>query len=143
MDLIVWDDKLMSTGIELIDTQHKKLCKIVNTLGNAVDKDDENEVLYKIVEELIEYTKYHFLTEEELFDKFDFSEQDLHRSEHKYFVEYFKGIQQDLDVNTKKRKKATKEQIMDILKFLIDWFVTHITGSDREYVELFKKNGVV
>jgi len=143
MDLIVWDDKRMSTGIELIDTQHKKLCKIVNTLGNAIDKDDENEVLYKIVEELIEYTKYHFLTEEELFDKFDFAEQDLHRSEHKYFIEYFKGIQKDLDINTKKRKKATKEQIMDILKFLIDWFVTHITGSDREYVELFKKNGVV
>lgn len=143
MDLIIWDDESMNTGIGLIDTQHKKLCDIVNSFGNAINRNEEDKILYDIVEELIDYTQYHFSVEEEFFDKFDFPQKDLHKSEHKYFIEYFNNIKNDLDKDTKKRNKPSVDLTMDMLKFLVEWFITHITGSDREYIELFKKNGII
>jgi len=141
--LIKWDSETMDTGIGLIDSQHKKLCKIINSFSTALNDGKDKEVLSKIVEELLDYTQYHFSVEEEYFEKFDFPEKDLHKSEHKYFIEYFKGIQKGFDKKTKKKDMATKAESMDVLKFLIEWFITHITGSDREYIELFKKNGII
>jgi len=142
MDLIKWDDEY-NTGIGLIDSQHKQLCSIINKLGSAMDDNEEKEVLNNIVDELIDYTIYHFSVEENYFDKFDFEEQDLHRSEHKYFIEYFKGMKKGLNSKTKKKNQSSEELSMDILKYLIEWFISHITGSDREYIELFKKNGII
>lgn len=143
MDLIKWDEEQMGTGIGIIDSQHKELCKIINSFGDALNNDEDQEVLYETLERLLDYAKYHFSLEEEYFEKFDFSEQSLHKSEHKYFLEYFNTIRKNLDKKTKKSKLSQTEASMDILRYLIEWFITHITGSDREYIELFKKNGVI
>ena len=143
MELLIWDDEKMGMGIEIIDSQHKKLVTIINDLATAIDKQAETEVLFAVVERLIEYTKYHFETEQKFFDEFDFHEKSLHKSEHKYFIEHFKAIQKGLEKDAKKRDKNIIKLSEDILEYLVDWFIAHITGSDREYMELFKKNGLV
>lgn len=142
MELLKWDDEKMGMGIDIIDTQHKKLVDIINDLAKAIESDEDNERLFKIVDRLIEYTQYHFTTEEEYFDKFDFAEASVHKSEHKYFIEHFKGIKKGLEANVNKRDKSIIKLSAEILEYLVDWFINHITGSDRKYMELFKKNGL-
>jgi len=142
MDLITWNDEQMNTGLELIDIQHKKLCGIINSFANALDNEGKEETL-EIIEHLIEYTKYHFLEEEKYFDQFEFEQKDFHKSEHAYFIDYF-GELKDIFENEKEHDKRVVDRLArDMLKYLIEWFVTHISGTDREYVELFKKKGII
>jgi len=141
MDMITWDDEY-NLDIELIDSQHQELCKIINKLGNAMDLDEDKEILSEIVQELIDYATYHFSVEEEYFKEFDYSEQEEHIGEHKYFLDYFAKIKQGFE-NKDSSITSDAKLSMDILKYLVTWFVTHITGIDREYIELFKENGVV
>lgn len=142
MELLKWDDAKMGMGINIIDTQHKKLVAIINDLAKAIEANDDNEKLFAIVDRLIEYTEYHFTTEEELFAKFNFEGISLHKSEHKYFIEHFKAIKKGLEADAKKRDRSVIKLSAEILEYLVDWFIKHITGSDREYTELFKQNGL-
>ena len=142
MDIIIWNVDKMGMGIKIIDEQHKNLISIINDLANAIEKKEQKDVLFEIVDRLIEYTKYHFQTEEEYFDSFDFDDKSLHKSEHKYFIEHFKGIKKGLEKGIKKGDKSVIKLSEDILMYLVDWFITHITGSDRDYMDLFKKNGL-
>jgi len=142
MELLKWDDEKMGMGIDLIDGQHKKLVVIINDLAKAIDTNEDKERLFAIVDRLLEYTQYHFTTEEEYFDKFDFKESSLHKSEHKYFIEHFKGIKRGLESKAKARDKAVIKLSAEILEYLVDWFINHITGSDREYMNLFKEKGL-
>ena len=142
MELLKWDDARMGMGINVIDSQHKKLVAIINDLAKAIDTNEDKEKLFIIVERLLEYTEYHFKTEEEYFAKFDFENVGLHISEHKYFIEHFKAIKKGLESDAKARDKSVIKLSSEILEYLVDWFINHITGSDREYIELFKQNGL-
>jgi len=142
MEVLLWDVERMGTGIKIIDEQHKKLISIINDLAIAIDKKEENEILFEVVDRLIDYTQYHFKTEEDFFDQFDFEESSVHKSEHKYFIEHFKAIQKGLVKDAKKRDTSIIKLSEDILLYLVDWFILHITGSDRQYIDLFKQNGL-
>ncbi len=143
MYLIKWNDEQMNVGLGLIDTQHKELANIINSFAYALDNNKEQEILLDTIEQLIDYTKYHFSVEEEYFDKFDFSEKDIHKSEHAYFINYLNDLKNSIDITAKQGAPETVNQSIDILQHMIKWFVSHISGTDREYIELFKKNGIV
>lgn len=143
MNIITWNDEQMSVGLDSIDTQHKELVRIINSFANALDNNKEQEILSDTIEELIDYTKYHFSLEEDYFEKFDFDEKDLHKKEHAYFINYLFDLKGSLDLNANQGETSNASQSLDILKHLIEWFVAHISGKDRKYIELFKVNGII
>ena len=58
-------------GISSIDDQHKRLLEIGNRINelliNHEEDDDNYDEIFTVIEELKDYTVYHFNTEEELF----------------------------------------------------------------------------
>lgn len=58
----------LKTNIRIIDEQHKELFDIIKKIKMINDDRDE---LKMVLTELIEYTKYHFRTEEEFCKRFD------------------------------------------------------------------------
>jgi hemerythrin-like metal-binding protein len=128
-----------SVKIKEIDDQHKKLFAFINSIDELVGKENIKNEITELVEGLIDYSIYHFNTEEKYFDKFDYIDSDKHKESHddyKVKVAEFK----------KKIEDASDSDMTDIayeiLDFLEDWWVEHILHEDMKYAELFIKSGV-
>lgn len=137
-----WNDEKMSIGIETIDIQHKELLKIINQLSTSIHTNSQKKDILVIINELINYADYHFKTEEELFDRLNFDEKDSHKKEHSYFIQKFIDIKNNISSDEFYLNKNAIEIANDVFNYLINWFLNHIAGTDREYIELFKKNGL-
>ncbi len=139
MPLIIWN-KSIEIDINKIDNQHRKLVQIINDLYDAMNEGKSNEVLDETINKLVDYTDYHFATEEQYFKEFDYSESDVHKKEHSNFSQKVREYQKilidgktDIDDN-----KLTA----DLWRLLQNWLVTHINNSDKKYKPLFKSHGL-
>ena len=71
MALIEWS-KEYDIGIDRMDFQHKNLVKLINDVSNISKEKDKAIKKMKLkssIDDLIEYTVYHFQAEEELLEK--------------------------------------------------------------------------
>ena len=131
MSLIIWNDSLI-TGIYMIDAQHKILINKVNKLESFIQNENSFDNLSILLDELLEYTIYHFEMEEELFNDSKYSEKDSHLKEHAAFSNYIKGF---LDVKNRDNILEAK----NLLKYLNNWIVYHIKEVDMKYVPFLKE----
>ncbi|MGD1075133.1 MAG: bacteriohemerythrin [Thermodesulfovibrionales bacterium] len=135
MALITWSDDL-SVNIGSIDAQHKKLVALVNTLHDAMSSGKGQQALGKILDELIEYTKSHFATEERLMTTHVYPGYLSHKKEHDGLTQQVLTVHQDF--------KAGKPVItVEIMRFLKDWLSRHIQGTDKKYSPFLISKGVV
>lgn len=134
MGLIQWEEKYM-LGITEIDMQHKKLVKMLNDMHDAMKEGKSKEILSKILDDMVAYTKTHFTTEERYFDRFNYEKASEHKGEHSQFVEKV------LDFKSEYDEGKTMISIQ-ILTFLKTWLTKHIMGSDKKYAPLFKEKGL-
>lgn len=126
-------------NVKEIDEQHRKLFELalkvydILTLGDNYDHYDEIMI---IVEELKNYTIYHFECEEELMEKYDFSELEEHKLQHKAFIDKVNSFSES-DIDEKQNKV-----IMEMIFFVADWIEKHILKSDHRYKELLNSKGI-
>jgi hemerythrin-like metal-binding protein len=125
-----WDDSL-KTGIEKIDDQHKRLIDIVNELSDAMRSKKGKDVLGHVLDELSEYTNYHFAFEERAFEKYGYPQADAHVTHHK---ELIRQLQELVD----KFKKNELGISIDVLDFVTNWVKNHIQKEDMLYVPHLK-----
>lgn len=71
MEKLFWDKKY-ETGIDVIDFQHRILLERTNDLIELVNKNETQDNMFPILIFLEDYTLYHFDTEEQFFDSFDY-----------------------------------------------------------------------
>jgi len=133
--LIKWD-KSYSVGIDLIDDQHQKLINIINKLFGSFSEGKADELIPIVLNELTEYTVYHFNTEEKLFNKFNYPDKENHISAHNNFVKQVK--------EWKIKLKSNDESIhYECINFLKTWLLEHIKGDDVLYSEYFSNNNII
>jgi hemerythrin-like metal-binding protein len=135
MALVTWKD-IYVVNIEEIDSQHKNLVGIVNELHDAMIIAKGQDVLGKVLDELVEYTLYHFATEEKYFDLYDYPEADLHKKQHKELVEQVAALHE-------KFKSGERVITLDVMNFLRDWLHDHIVGSDKLFGPYLNSKGLV
>jgi hemerythrin-like metal-binding protein len=127
-DLIVWTNKY-SVGCNYIDDQHKKLVQIINELNSAFLSSSERSIISKVLQELVDYTKYHFEAEEKLMEKYGYPNLENHKKIHKQFV--------DKVVEFSKRYELGDDVVgYDMLNYLKDWLLNHIMGTDTDYAKM-------
>ncbi len=133
-EFIKWSDDY-SVGLKEIDNQHKKLLNIINKLYNSFINRDDEKIMTEILNDMAEYTEYHFKNEEKYFMRFNYPNMQEHMKYHKIYINKINEFKKDLEQN----KKIT----YTVMNFLRNWIVEHIQGKDPDYVLLFKQNGVV
>jgi len=131
---IKWDAKL-SVGVDFIDEQHKELVNLINLLGRSIFIHRERSAQDFATQKLLEYTLFHFSTEEDLFKKYNFPQSEEHKKEHSAFIKKVSAFKKDFD----NEKHGLAEEIIAYLKF---WLVHHILEIDHQYAEFFKKNNL-
>lgn len=130
-ELIKWNHDIYSVGIEKIDNQHKKLVDIINKLFDSFSKGKAEEVVSEILEELSQYTEYHFKTEEEYFEKYQYPDRENHIRQHKDFIK-------KLDEWKKQNNEKKSDIHYSILDFLKKWLPEHILKEDKSYEKFLK-----
>ena len=125
-----WDSS-MDTGIELIDNDHKKLLGLINQLQTATRYQIDDTMIENTLNELIEYTKYHFDREEQLMQINQYPGYEAHKELHKLMI---KKVSQFIEGYTTNKVHT----IDDTLVFLKGWLVNHIKGKDKDYVPYLK-----
>ncbi len=125
-EIFPWN-KNFETGITLIDEQHKVLVEILNRLAiNFSDRSNE-VIINEIFVELINYTDYHFKTEEEIWSKYLKGDEwfETHKKTHKNF------IHETLALKNNQVDKTLDDIIYDVISFLAKWLAYHILDTDR------------
>lgn len=133
MALITWSDKY-SVQVPSIDNQHKKLADLINQLHSALAEGKAKMVLTNILNELVSYTKTHFAYEESLLHKEKYPGYITHKLQHDELTKKVISYQKDF--------QAGKTSIsLEVMNFLKDWLINHITGTDKKYSQhLISKN---
>jgi hemerythrin-like metal-binding protein len=135
-DFITWK-KDWNTGINKIDEQHQHFVGIINRTYILNKSSKDKEILEAILNDLTEYARVHFSTEEEYFDETDYPESNEHKDKHQELLEKV--------INFNKRFE-TKEDVSkltdDFLKFLKDWLDKHLIKVDHKYVSWLIKHGI-
>ncbi len=135
MAFMVWNDRLM-TGIAAIDGDHKKLVDMINELYEAIRTGSSEDALCRVLDRLVEYTRFHFRREEAFFTQVHYPEEQQHKAEHARMVEWVEGIHAQVKDGT---AIAPSLEVMNRLK---DWLFDHILGSDQRYVACLRAAGV-
>ena len=116
------------TGIPFIDEEHARLFEITNRLYEVSHDEfipDKYDYIMTIINELMDYTKYHFTHEEEYMKSINYKKLLSHLVEHKDFVDQL----EEMDITS--IDLAQDETITKLLNFLYDWLVHHICDSDK------------
>lgn len=135
MALFEWSGEF-ETGINSIDTEHKKLVEYVNRLHDGMMEGQATAALGIILDGLVAYTASHFKHEERIFEQIGYAESPEHLEHHKKLVAQVVDFQN-------KFKSGDATMSMELMDFLKDWLMNHILKEDMKYVETMKENKVV
>ncbi|HAM97520.1 MAG TPA: hypothetical protein DCQ26_02820 [Marinilabiliales bacterium] len=133
-DLVGWNDSYR-LGIKSIDDQHKVLFELINKLYKAYGKSKSKSSLSSVLNELLDYTIYHFGNEEKIFHRIKYAGTEKHLEQHKKFINKIEEFRSEFN-------KGDVSVALDVVMFLQDWLVHHIQKTDRAYIPVFKENGI-
>jgi hemerythrin len=134
MPLMKWSD-LLSVNVIEIDEQHKKLVAFINELSDHMKFGKGDKVISKILSGLVDYTKYHFSTEERLMSQYAYAELKVHKTEHDEFVKKIFHLYKEYNEN----KAFVTPQVM---RFLREWLFNHITEVDKRLGDYLASKGI-
>ncbi|MBT5188151.1 MAG: hemerythrin family protein [Kordiimonadaceae bacterium] len=111
-----------------IDEQHLKLCKIINSLHEDIERSASIDVLMGTLQFLTDYTSQHFEFEEKLMLECEYPGLEEHAKQHRELVDELSKYNEKFfhHVNVNREAKFAKE----FLEFLKYWLLEHIMKSD-------------
>jgi len=137
MAILNWS-KQLELGIPAVDQQHRKLVDILNQVDEAVALGYEHDQVLKLLDQLIEYSQYHFLEEETLMQSAEFNPKHFqkHKAEHDKFIAIVAEQRQAANDNSDIVSN-------DLLDFLVKWLMDHILITDKSMaLALTKKSHI-
>lgn len=116
------------TGIDLIDEQHKILFDIADKTYNLLKNDfalDKYDKIMDLIDELRDYTSFHFKSEEEYMKKINYKRMFTQKIEHDNFIKKINEIDfRHIDENQ-------DEAIANLLQLINNWLTEHIFENDK------------
>mgnify|MGYP001336776803 CR=1 FL=1 len=134
MALFEWEPRY-SVHISEFDNDHKKLIELLQKLHqNMLDGQGKN-IVGGILDELKEYTVYHFGAEEKLMEEYNYPLFEEHKAKHIELIA-------QLDELIESYKKGESQISTETYRFLNKWLTNHIMNADKKYTAFFKDKGL-
>ncbi|MBU5611764.1 bacteriohemerythrin [Geomonas azotofigens] len=124
MPIVTWDGSL-AVGHEMIDQHHEHLVELLNRTYDEFCDRKSRQSLEAVLDELIDYATYHFAQEEVLMAQVEFPATEEHVGEHAFFIRRIGEIQKEF-------LSGTGAISLEIITFLKDWLVNHISQKDTQ-----------
>jgi len=124
-----WQESYL-THIDELDAQHQKLVGLINNLYtdllNCPEDAQKQACVVKTLDELVDYSCYHFAAEEKLMLEHDYPEYAQHKQEHESF-------KQKVTQLMKAQTEVTSALPFPVVVFLRDWLASHVIRTDQRY----------
>ena len=124
-------------GVAVVDEQHRGLVREMNVLTGIL-RGERGGSTGDVLDFLAGYAVDHFGTEERLMEAHDYPLAASHRVEHGNFVAAYGRLREEI-------LSGAHEPGFLLFRaqvFLLDWFVTHSTGTDRHLARFLRARGV-
>ncbi|MGD1046347.1 MAG: bacteriohemerythrin [Bacteroidota bacterium] len=131
---IKWQDEY-SVGVKELDEQHQNMLNIINTLLAEQQNEYDADKLSETISSLIHHAYVHFAAEEKYLVQTNFPDIKIHVLEHVGFI--MKTLELSLKV-----KEGTKDNRLELLRYLKGWYSSHVLGIDRLYIPFLKANKI-
>ncbi len=123
MNYFAWEPSF-STGIDVIDSQHRRIAEYINELTVAHhEKDREKEA--QVLMMLVKYMGSHFAFEESLMERSGYPLSNSHRDDHDTFSGQLRAL-----VEQHESGKDVARRVMSELRI---WLILHVKESDKNY----------
>ncbi|MBL0955768.1 MAG: hemerythrin family protein [Leptospira sp.] len=138
-----WDVKY-ETNISEIDSQHKKLFRLINQIESIYEENknrlsDNSKLLIEAVSELEDYTISHFLIEERVMELNQYPELEAHKKQHDRFTDKILELKKRLTSgNLLTNDLELNHFFSDLIQFLRLWLTNHILKEDMNYKPFIK-----
>ncbi|MCW8806975.1 MAG: EAL domain-containing protein [Rhodanobacter sp.] len=121
---ITWSAEL-SVGNDVIDGQHERLIELFNELVAIQSRGITQEELQPVLDDLLDYTRYHFRTEADLMREWrvDATHREAHLKAHHGFISFLQRVQP-------LAPERMAESVEYTILFLSQWLLHHIMGMD-------------
>ena len=122
----------MDTGVRQIDLQHQELVRLINEMERAHAAGQSSMALDDILPSLTTYALFHFGDEELLLAQVaeGTAYAEHHLKEHRSFVDEIQRL-------IASRASQSDSDLVEVLtRYLADWLVQHISGTDRVLARL-------
>lgn len=135
--IFTWKDEY-NTGNYIIDYQHKRLLRFIGDLDDISNNEElKHSLLPIVIEELFNYAKYHFATEEGIMAQMNYSNLSEHRILHAEFVSKMLNFRKDFEDQKPDVDKS-------IAQYVSQWLINHIGKEDVQIIrELMVGGGAV
>lgn len=133
--MIRWSDDF-KIGIEVIDEQHKTLFNIAEKLHELLmlpHHTDRYDEIITLVNELKEYTKFHFNEEEKIMLTVSYNKLFSHKVMHNDFIEKMDSI----DIYTVEENQT--KYLLELVDYITTWITEHIMKTDKYLGEWYEK----
>ena len=118
-----------------MDEQHAVLMDTLNEIRLALVRGQGREQVSEGLSRLIEFTRMHFASEEQLLEKQGFPGIGEHRDAHQKLL----GQLEDAALRAQHNGEV---HMMSTLLFLKDWYLNHVEGLDRQYGVWLNARGI-
>jgi hemerythrin len=126
--VLAWIDNHL-TGVDEIDIQHRELFNIIVKFKESFDEHNNSDMnVDKILKFLVNYTMFHFDSEEEYMKRIKYKDYKLHKRQHKLLCDKLADI-------LKKQQSIDPLPAISIYKFILDWLKTHVAHDDMLFVK--------
>ena len=133
MNKIEWKTHY-NTGIKEIDEQHQRFVEIINKLFEAKEsKEEERAAIKQALIDIVNYTKFHFESEEKHMNQNDYDKLHEHKAQHNILKKQLTAILEDL-------KNGKIEIGYKLRTILQNWLIRHILDHDIEYAHFIKNH---
>lgn len=117
-----------NTGIDFIDEEHAKLFEITNEIYDLLTNQfipDKYDYILKVINDLKEYSIYHFQHEEEYMMSIGYKRILSQKIAHNEFIERINELSiEQIDGNQ-------RDSLLELLEFLNTWLSEHIFKKDK------------
>lgn len=117
------------TGIESVDRQHEELFRIIGEVHSLAKDEflaDKYDEIVHLLEELRDYTRFHFQHEEEYMESIGYAGLPAQKKAHEAFVERLE------EMDLEQADDHQQETLGELLEFLTEWLINHILYADKK-----------
>ena len=122
------ESKELSFGIASMDREHRDQLGLLNDLKAAVRSGADDSLVYALLNELVEHTNLHFLSEQLAMRLNAYEAYESHFLEHQRLLVEVQNLKRDLATGTATDKHS-------LIEALRSWLLVHIQTADKTLAE--------
>lgn len=124
---LVWRKEL-AIGDDTIDTDHKYLICLINTVELTLRIPEHRDILPTTLAQLVDYTHTHFQREESIMLAMGYARYDQHKLQHQFLIRELAAIRQKIE--TKGDGVYSDEDCAAVSRLFRHWLLDHIVKED-------------